>query len=212
MRSHISCARAWTRSCGISSFAFAATASITDSRNSASARWPIASASRALDVLAQLVERLELGRLGGEVVVEVGQVLLAHLLDRERELRRLAGQVGGLMIVGEGDLDRALVAGRGAGQRGRRTPAAGPRRRARSRSRATRSPRTARRRSSPRSRSRPRRRPRPGARPASGCRSRLAGARPRHRSPRRAPRPPPCRPRAPCTRRARPSGGRRPRS
>ncbi len=36
------------------------------------------------DVGAQLLERVELGGLGGEVVVELGQDLLPHLLDLDR--------------------------------------------------------------------------------------------------------------------------------
>ena len=49
----------------------------------AAARRPRRSAT---DLVAQLGERVELRGLGGEVVVEVGQLLLAHLLDRDREL------------------------------------------------------------------------------------------------------------------------------
>ena len=45
------------------------------------------------DVLAQLVERVEAG-LGGEVLVELGQLLGLDLLDRDRELGLLAGEVG----------------------------------------------------------------------------------------------------------------------
>ena len=52
-----------------------------------------ASASALADVLAQLVERVEAG-LGGEVVVELGQLLGLDLLDRDRELGLLAGELG----------------------------------------------------------------------------------------------------------------------
>ena len=45
------------------------------------------------DVVAELVERVELGGLGGEVVVELRQLLLADLLDRDLELARLAGDL-----------------------------------------------------------------------------------------------------------------------
>ena len=63
------------------------------SRNSASIRAVSASAQARADVLAQLVERVEAG-LGGEVVVERGQLLGLDLLDRDGELRpRLPGEL-----------------------------------------------------------------------------------------------------------------------
>ena len=62
------------------------------------------------DVVAQLVERVEAG-LGGELVVELGQLLGLDLLDRDGELGLLAGQLLGAVVVGERDLDRALLAG-----------------------------------------------------------------------------------------------------
>ena len=52
--------------------------------------------------------------LGGEVLVELGQLLGLDLLDRDGELRLLAGQVLGAVVLGELDRDRAVVAGRGA--------------------------------------------------------------------------------------------------
>ena len=66
------------------------------------------------DVLAQLGERVEAGRVGGEVVVELGQALDLDLADGDVEGRGLAGQLLGAVLVGEGDLDQALVAGPGA--------------------------------------------------------------------------------------------------
>ena len=63
------------------------------------------------DVLAQLVERVEARRVGGEVVVQLGELLLAHVLDGDLELRVLARQVLGLVVVREGHGDRALLAG-----------------------------------------------------------------------------------------------------
>ena len=60
---------------------------------------------------AQLLERVELGGVGGEVVVELGQELLPHLLDLDLEDGVFAGQVLGLIVLGEGDLDLALLAG-----------------------------------------------------------------------------------------------------
>ena len=63
------------------------------------------------DVGAQLLQRVELGGVGGEVVVELGQDFLPHLFDLDFEDRVFAGQVLGLVVVGEGDLDLALLAG-----------------------------------------------------------------------------------------------------
>src|ERR1044072_8771974 len=62
------------------------------------------------DVAAQLLEGLELGGLGGEIVVELGQHLLPHLLHLDREDGVFAGQLLSLVVVGEGDLDLAGVA------------------------------------------------------------------------------------------------------
>ena len=160
-------------------------------------------------MLAKLVERVELRRLGGEVVVELGQVLLAHLLDRDREDRGLAGELLGLVIVGEGDLDRRARRPAPRPRARRRTRAGGPRRRARSGSRFASEPSNG----SPsivpaKSISDRVARRAPGARRASGSRSPRAAARARLRPPRREPRAPACRPRAPCSRRARPPGGR----
>ena len=59
---------------------------------------------------------VELGGLEREVVVELGQSLLAHLAHLDLELRVLAGEVLGAVLLGEGDLDLALVAGAGAGE------------------------------------------------------------------------------------------------
>ena len=136
------------------------------------------------DVVAQLVERVEAG-LGGEVVVELGQLLRLDLLDRDGELGLLAGQLLGAVVVGERDVDGALVAGGrarellleagdepagaeldhlvaalAAGERRRRRACPG----------------------SPSPRSRPRR---PRARRSRAGRSARAGARPRRRPPRR---------------------------
>ena len=165
------------------------------------------------DVLAQLVERVEAG-LGGEVVVELGQLLGLDLLDRDGELGLLAGELLGAVVVGEGDLDRALLAGR-------RRPSS-----------CSSKPGTSRPEPSSTIWSRP-------SPPANGSPSsvpsevhdhevaasaaarstvsslRRALAQPldlARRSPRRRPRARACRPRGPCTRRAWPSGGRRSRS
>ena len=86
IRSHSSRARASTSVSGTSTFASATTASSTASRNSASTRFSSASRSLAADVLAQLVERVEAGGVGGEVVVELGQLLALDLVDRDGEL------------------------------------------------------------------------------------------------------------------------------
>ena len=68
------------------------------------------------DVLAQLGEAVEAGGLGGELVVELGQSLGLDLLDGHLELGAAAGELGGAVVIGEGDRDRALLAGAGAGQ------------------------------------------------------------------------------------------------
>ena len=72
-----------------------------------------ASAMPRADVLAQLVERVEAG-LGGELVVELGQLLGLDLAHRDGELGLLAGELVGPVVVGEGDRDRALLAADGA--------------------------------------------------------------------------------------------------
>ena len=52
---------------------------------------PLVGLAQALgDVLAQLGQRVEPGRLGGELVVELGQALRLDLVDRDVELRLLA--------------------------------------------------------------------------------------------------------------------------
>ena len=67
-------------------------------------------------VISKLFHRVELGGFGGEVVVELGQDLFADLFDLDREDRVFAGELLGLVVVGEGHLDLALLAGLGAGQ------------------------------------------------------------------------------------------------
>ena len=64
------------------------------------------------DVVAQLGERVEAASLEGELVVEVGQALLAHLLDRRLEGRLLAGQLLGPVLVREVDFQLAVLARR----------------------------------------------------------------------------------------------------
>ena len=65
-----------------------------------------ASRSLARDVLAQLVERVEAGGVGGEVVVELGQLLALDLVDRDRELGLAARELLGAVVVGERDRRR----------------------------------------------------------------------------------------------------------
>ncbi len=187
-RSQRSVARAVTSSSGTSTVAASTAASIAATRKSSSARLPSAVADFLADVGAQLLERVELGGLGGEVVVELGQDFLPHLLDLDLEDRVFAGQVLGLVVVGEGDLDLALLAGLGAGQLllealdqlARSRAPAGSRRPCRPRRRC--------RRAGPRSRSAASRPRRPRARPAPAGRSPRGSARPRCRRSRRAPR------------------------
>ena len=91
--SHSSRARASISASGTSTVAPPTAASSAASRNSASIRAPRLGQARA-DVLAQLVERVE-ARLGGELVVELGQLLGLDLADGDRELGLLAGQLVG---------------------------------------------------------------------------------------------------------------------
>ena len=86
---------------GRSTVACSTAASSTASRNSASARSSSCSLSRVRDVLAQLVERVEARGVGGELVVELRQDLAPDLLDGDRELAVLPGEVLGLVVVGE---------------------------------------------------------------------------------------------------------------
>ena len=93
-RSSISSARALTISSGRSTSAASAAAcdrGLAELGLRPAARAP--RARRSAISLAKLVERVELGGVGGEVVVELGQLLLADLLDGDREVGRLAGQV-----------------------------------------------------------------------------------------------------------------------
>ena len=59
---------------------------------------------------------VELGCLGGEVVVEIGKDLLPDLLHRDREARVLAGKLLDPVVLGKGHLDLVLAAGLGAGE------------------------------------------------------------------------------------------------
>jgi hypothetical protein len=68
------------------------------------------------DVATELLQRVELGGVGGEVVVELGKDFFPHLFDLDFEDRVLARQFLFLVLVREGDLDLDLVAGTGAGQ------------------------------------------------------------------------------------------------
>ncbi len=74
-------------------------------------------ADAVADLVAQLLERVELRRICGEIVVEIGELLLPHLLDRDREGRHLAGEPLGAVIVGKVHLDGHLVPRGGAGER-----------------------------------------------------------------------------------------------
>ena len=71
-----------------------------------------------LEALAQLgLERGQVGELAhrpGELVVGLGQGLAAQLLDRDREVGLLAAQRLFLVVLGEDDVELALVALRGA--------------------------------------------------------------------------------------------------
>ena len=64
------------------------------------------------DVAAQFVHGLELADVGGEGVVQVGDDLLLDLLDGHGELRLLAGELLRVVVLGEGDVEGLLGAGR----------------------------------------------------------------------------------------------------
>ena len=150
VRCHISCAFAWTSSLRHLDLRLRRRRRPRRPRGTrASIARSSASRDARLDLAAQLVERVEAARLDGEVVVELRQALLLDLLDLDRERGVLAGEVLGRVVVREGDLDRALVAGRGARRAAPRSPgSAGPSRAPRA-GRGPRRPRTARRRREP---------------------------------------------------------------
>ena len=66
------------------------------------------------DVGAQFLESVEFGCLDREIVVELGQLLLADLLDRDCENGVLSGEFGGAVLLRESHFDLDLVAGGGA--------------------------------------------------------------------------------------------------
>ena len=114
MRVSSSFARASTSGSGTSTVACSTIASSAAARNSLVDALLVELEHALGDVLAQLLERVEAGRVRGEVVVEVGQVLVLDVLDLDRELRVLAGDVLGAVVLGERRLDDALLAGDGA--------------------------------------------------------------------------------------------------
>ncbi len=69
------------------------------------------------DGLAQFVERFEPQR-GGKRLVDRLDGQRAHRLDRDRELDRLAGEIGAAVIGRKGEVDGAGFAGAGADERG----------------------------------------------------------------------------------------------
>ena len=105
VRCHISWAFAWTSSWGISTSA-SLDHGVHGGLRGTRSRSLRSSASRdaLADLLAQLVERVVAAGLDGELVVQLGQPLLLDLLDLDRELGVLAGQVLGRVVVGEGDV------------------------------------------------------------------------------------------------------------
>ena len=64
-------------------------------------------AQACADILRQLRQGVVAAGLDRQLVVELGQALLLDLLDGHVEGRLLAGQVVGLVVVGEGDLHLA---------------------------------------------------------------------------------------------------------
>ena len=69
-----------------------------------------------LHVRAQLVQAVEAAGLDRELVVELRQALLLDLLDGDREDGGLPRHLVGAVVLGEGDLDVALVARARAGE------------------------------------------------------------------------------------------------
>ena len=68
-------------------------------------------AQLALDVGAELVEGVEAARVGGEVVVQLGEALLLDLLHGHGELGVASGQLLGPVVGGEGEVHRPLLTG-----------------------------------------------------------------------------------------------------
>lgn len=66
------------------------------------------------DVGAELLDRVELGSLGGEVVIGLGHLLHPDFLDGHLEVGVLAGQLGRPVLLGEVHVDGDLVPGLGA--------------------------------------------------------------------------------------------------
>ncbi len=62
------------------------------------------------DVGAQFLERIELADVGGEGVIQLGHDLGLDLLHVDLEGGRLAGELLGLIVVGEGDVEHDLFA------------------------------------------------------------------------------------------------------
>ena len=63
-----------------------------------------------LDVRAQRVDVREVAERADEVVVELGQDLLAQLPELDREVGLRAGHLLGRVVVGEGDVELGRVA------------------------------------------------------------------------------------------------------
>ena len=168
-------------------------------------------AQAAGDVLAQLVERVELRRLGGEVVVELGEALGLDLVHGDIEGRACAAEVA-RVVLGEGDRRSSARHPPTPRRSAPRSRGSAGRIRARSTGRGPRPPRTARRRPCRGSRRRRGRRSRPGAPRCRGSPSGHASARARRRSPRRRRSARGARPPGPCSRRAGRRGGHRSRS
>ena len=76
--------------------------------NSRSTARSSASRSRVAMSSRSSAERVEAGRLGGELVVELGQPLGLDLLDGDGEAGRLPASVLAPVVLGERDLDGAL--------------------------------------------------------------------------------------------------------
>ena len=106
-----------TITAGTSTDAFATAASMTMRRKSSSTSASAASSSRRW-TSAWLVEGVELAHADREIVVELRQLLLLHLLDGDRVVDRPAAQLVAAVGVAVGDQELGRLARRHAAQAG----------------------------------------------------------------------------------------------
>ena len=112
-----------TITAGTSTVAFSATASMHHAPEQLVHLRPGGLVEAALDVGLQLVDGVELAHADGQLVVELRQLLLLHLLDGDRVVHRAPAQLGPPVALGVGDREVDGLAGAQAGAAARRTPA-----------------------------------------------------------------------------------------